>query len=86
MKLYLQKQIESNLKTKALTKLESRADPDASMNKVSAVPLGAEIDDEEEAYVKRALRKALDGQVERKEEAVESKGRPGWRRASSHEV
>merc|ERR1712216_1078699 len=33
---------------------------------IPALPSGAEIDDEEEAYVKMALKHALDGQVERK--------------------
>ena len=52
--------------TRAASKTAAR--DEVAFGQVGALPLGSQIDAEEEAYVKIALKHALDGQVERKEQ------------------
>ena len=68
MRAYLERQIQDKQAERATYR---RAKENAYLKdgKVSGLPGGSEIDFEEEAYVKMALRHALDGQVERKEKA-----------------
>ena len=74
MRAYLDRQIKDKASTKAAARLEARHANSLPAGRVSALPTGSDIDAEEEAYVKMALKHALDGQVERKEAVkVESK-------------
>ena len=67
MRAYLDRQIKDKASTKAAARLEARHANSLPAGRVSALPTGSDIDAEEEAYVKMALKHALDGQVERKE-------------------
>ena len=55
----------------AQAKLEMRTDDDAG-GTTTALPVGIEPDPEEEFFVKKALRRALDGQVQQKQQAKSS--------------
>jgi len=66
MRSYLERQMKEKEQSKAVGKLEARHE--ARNSPVAALPTGSDIDAEEEAYVKMALKNALDGQVERKEQ------------------
>jgi len=57
--------------TTAQAKLEMRTDDDAG-GTTTALPVGIEADPEEEFFVKKALRRALDGQVQQKQQAKSS--------------
>lgn len=65
MRGYLERQMTDKDKVKATMRLEARNE--VTNPAVSTLPTGSGIDAEEEAYVKMALKHALDGQVERKE-------------------
>ena len=62
MKRYLDVQKREKLAKDAQQKLEMRTDDDAG-GTTTALPVGIEADPEEEFFVKKALRRALDGQV-----------------------
>jgi len=64
MRSYLDRQVRDKAAAKATQKEMQKSEP--PLRYIPALPQGAEIDDEEEAYVKMALKHALDGQVERK--------------------
>ena len=64
MRSYLDRQVRDKAAAKATQKELQKSEP--PLRYIPALPQGAEIDDEEEAYVKMALKHALDGQVERK--------------------
>jgi hypothetical protein len=59
------------IETTAQAKLEMRTDDDAG-GTTTALPVGIEADPEEEFFVKKALRRALDGQVQQKQQAKSS--------------
>jgi len=69
MRSYLERQVRDKAAAKSTMKELQRGEPAA--RHIPALPSGAEIDDEEEAYVKMALKHALDGQVERKIQTIE---------------
>ncbi len=67
MKAYLELQIADKQKRTAASKLEERHEIDAARGaSVATLPVGSEIDADEEAYVKMAMKHALDGQVHHK--------------------
>jgi hypothetical protein len=68
MRSYLEKQMNDKETERAHTRVQERALGLTGKLPISALPTGSEIDQEEEAYVKMALKHALDGQVERKEQ------------------
>lgn len=68
MRSYLEKQMNDKEAERAHTRVQERALGLTGKLPISALPTGSEIDQEEEAYVKMALKHALDGQVERKEQ------------------
>ena len=75
MKAYLDSQVREKEQRSALRKLSERAEA-ASRGPVTVLPTGIEPDREEEEFVKFALKKTLDNQVERKaRDAVEEKAR-----------
>lgn len=61
MRAYLERQMKEKERVKAANKLEARQERVG--HPVATLPTGSEIDGEEEAYVKMALKHALDGQV-----------------------
>jgi len=67
MRSYLERQMKDKAHKTAAQKLEARHETSPSV--VAVLPTGSDIDADEEAYVKMALKHALDGQVERKEQA-----------------
>lgn len=67
MRSYLEKQMTEKEAARAKEKTTERLQGLAGKLPISALPTGSEIDAEEEAYVKMALKHALDGQVERKQ-------------------
>jgi hypothetical protein len=69
MKAYLDRQVRDKAAAKAVQKDLQLKEP--ANRYISALPMGAEIDEEEETYVKMAIRHALDGQVERKHMSME---------------
>ena len=69
MKAYLDRQVRDKAAAKAVQKDLQLNEP--ANRYISALPMGAEIDEEEETYVKMAIRHALDGQVERKQTSIE---------------
>jgi len=71
MKRYLDVQKREKLAKDAQAKLEMRTDDDAG-GTTTALPAGMEADPEEEFFVKKALRRALDGQVQQKQQAKSS--------------
>ena len=75
MKAYLDSQVREKESREALRKLSERAEA-ASRGPVTVLPVGIEPDPEEEEFVKYALKKTLDNQVERKaRDAVDEKAR-----------
>lgn len=71
MKTYLEMQKREKLAKDAANKLDERTDETAG-GVTPTLPTGIEPDPEEEFYVKQALRRALDGQVEHKARAKEA--------------
>ena len=70
MRSYLERQIQDKQAERKQFKAELKENAYTSKDgKVSGLPGGSEIDAEEEAYVKMALKNTLDQQVERKEKA-----------------
>lgn len=69
MRSYLERQMSDKEASRAAQRLEARSDTLAG-RQISSLPSGSDIDAEEEAYVKMALKHALDGQVERKESSA----------------
>jgi len=67
MRSYLERQMKDKEAERASAKVEASV-PSPVRGSVSSLPTGSSIDAEEEAYVKMALKHALDGQVQRKEE------------------
>jgi len=65
MRTYLEKQMQTRATEREKSKLEERYS--VSRLPITSLPTGSEVDAEEEAYVKMALKHALDGQVERNE-------------------
>ena len=68
MRSYLERQVRDKESAKAKAIQLHKAEQPS--RHISALPSGSEIDAEEEAYVKMALKHALDGQVERKVQTV----------------
>lgn len=64
MRAYLERQVRDKEKAKTIQKEHKMHEPIGGP--IATLPRGSEIDAEEEAYVKMALKHALDGQVERK--------------------
>jgi len=69
MRAYLDRQVRDKERAKASQK---EAMGQEQSTATSALPVGSQIDEEEEAHVKMALKHALDGQVERKRAVIEN--------------